>query len=109
VQKGTVGASRTRSKHALREVEEQDEEIPGDSVVHPPDLEQVDYGVELGVVIYWPTESLIDIRRDVGAVNSINSSVDQYRPDRDRRHRPRPATTSPATSSTRTVPTFPIE
>jgi molybdopterin synthase catalytic subunit len=29
--------------------------------------------------IYWPTESLRDIRRDVGAANSLNRSVDQYR------------------------------
>jgi hypothetical protein len=28
--------------------------------------------------LYWPTESLIDIRRDVSAANSINRSVDQY-------------------------------
>jgi hypothetical protein len=34
--------------------------------------------VSISQGVYWPTESLIDIRRDVGAANAINSSVDQY-------------------------------
>jgi hypothetical protein len=28
-------------------------------------------------VLYWPTESPIDIHRDVGAANSLDRSVDQ--------------------------------
>jgi hypothetical protein len=40
---------------------------------------EYDSSVRTAVVqLYWPTESLIDIRRDVGAAISINRSVDQY-------------------------------